>query len=211
MTSACIFKDTLSNDTQVFHKFGDSIFEICLHLINANFTSYHLLSSIESSGEGTSKEIPLQESGLFLPAILIILSFSFFQLICSIRKLSIFSFYNLTWPLIFQSIRWILMCWNKSPMSPVHKDTTPRTSLVRLNSHRVIQRECPQFTQLHPKEPQILTIDDDSIEPTMPYGFGRQLPIVPPSLNDLNLPPNPFNILAKMAVVNHTEDGNTNE
>ena len=35
----------------------------------------------------------------------------------------------------------------------------------------------------------------------MPYGFGQQLPIVPPSLNDLNLPPNPFNILATMAVV----------
>ena len=44
----------------------------------------------------------------------------------------------------------------------------------------------------------------------MPYGFGRQLPIVPPSLNDLNLPPNPFNILATMAVVNRTEDGNDN-
>ena len=38
----------------------------------------------------------------------------------------------------------------------------------------------------------------------MPYGFA----IVPPSFNDLNLPPNPFNILATMAVVNHTEDAN---
>ena len=42
----------------------------------------------------------------------------------------------------------------------------------------------------------------------MPYGFGRQLPIVPLTLNDLNLSPNPFNILATMAVVNYTEDGN---
>ena len=42
----------------------------------------------------------------------------------------------------------------------------------------------------------------------MPYGFGRQLPIVPPILNDLNLPPNPFNILATMAVVDYTEDDN---
>ena len=56
-------------------------------------------------------------------------------------------------------------------------------------------------------EPQIVTIDSDSNEPTMPYGFGRQLPIIPPSLNDLNLPPNPFNILATMVVVNPTEDG----
>ena len=50
-------------------------------------------------------------------------------------------------------------------------------------------------------EHQIITLNDDSNEPTMPYGFGRQLPIVPPSLNDLNLPPNPFNILETMAVV----------
>ena len=56
--------------------------------------------------------------------------------------------------------------------------------------------------------PQIFTIDDDSNEPTMPCGFGRQLPIVPPSLNDLNLPPNPFNILNTMAIVTQTRDNN---
>ena len=54
-------------------------------------------------------------------------------------------------------------------------------------------------------EPQIVTIDSNSNEPTMPYGFGRQLPIFPPRLNDLNVPPNPFNILAAMAVVNPAE------
>ena len=42
----------------------------------------------------------------------------------------------------------------------------------------------------------------------MPYGVERQLPIVPPSLNDLNLPPNPFNILATMAIANKTDDTN---
>ena len=57
--------------------------------------------------------------------------------------------------------------------------------------------------QLH-----IFTINDDSNEPTLPYGFGRQFPIVPPSLNDLNLPPNPFNILATMAAVERTHDDN---
>ena len=56
--------------------------------------------------------------------------------------------------------------------------------------------------------PQILTINDDSNEPTKPYGFGRQLPIVPPTFNDVNLPPDPFNILATLAVVNHIEDAN---
>ena len=59
-------------------------------------------------------------------------------------------------------------------------------------------------------EPRIVTIDDDSNEPTMPYGFGRQLPIVPPSLNDLNLAPNPFNILATVAIANNTAATNDN-
>ena len=62
-------------------------------------------------------------------------------------------------------------------------------------------REIISISSIASPEPQIVTINDDSNEITMPYAFGRQLPIVPPSLNDLNLPPNPFNILATMAVV----------
>ena len=50
-------------------------------------------------------------------------------------------------------------------------------------------------------EPQLLTIDSDSNEPTLLYAFGIQHPIVPTRLNDLNLPPNPFNVLATMAVI----------
>ena len=55
-------------------------------------------------------------------------------------------------------------------------------------------------------EPQIVTIDDDSNEPTMPYGFGRQLPFISLSLNDLNRLPNHFNMVATMAVANNTEE-----
>ena len=55
-------------------------------------------------------------------------------------------------------------------------------------------------------EPQIVTIDSDSNEPTFPYAFGTQHPIVPPSLNDLNLPPNPFNVLAAMAVIQQYQE-----
>ena len=73
MTSACIFKDALRNHTQAFLKFRDSIFEICLHLINLNGTLETLLPLMRSSGAGTSNEIPLQESGFTLPAILITL------------------------------------------------------------------------------------------------------------------------------------------
>ena len=46
-----------------------------------------------------------------------------------------------------------------------------------------------------------MTLDSDSNEPTIPYGFGSQQPILPPSLNDLNLPPNLFNVLATITVI----------
>ena len=63
----------------------------------------------------------------------------------------------------------------------------------------------PSISSIASPQAHIITINDDSNEPTIPYGFGQQLPIVPPSLNDLNLPPNPFNILATMAVVHPTQ------
>ena len=66
----------------------------------------------------------------------------------------------------------------------------------------------PSVSSIASAEPRIFTIDDESNEPTMPYGFGRQLPIIPLSLNDLNLSPNPFNILATMAVAKITEEAN---
>ena len=68
--------------------------------------------------------------------------------------------------------------------------------------------ETPTVSSVASPEPDIVTFDDDSSDPTFPYGFVAQQPIVPPSINDLNLPPNPFNILASMAVVNQRHDNN---
>ena len=55
-------------------------------------------------------------------------------------------------------------------------------------------------------EPRINMIESDFNEPTIPNGCGNQHPIAPPSLNDLNLPPNPFNVLATMAVIQPAEE-----
>ena len=88
----------------------------------------------------------------------------------------------------------------------------PNTPIV-LNSTEISgddNREIFSISSIASPEPQIVTIDDDSNEPTMPYGFGRQLPIVPPSLNDLNLPPNPFNILATVAIATNDNEANDN-
>ena len=65
----------------------------------------------------------------------------------------------------------------------------------------VMEREVISISTVSSPEPRIVTLDSDSNDPTIPYGFGIQQPIVPPSLNDLNLPPNPFNVMATMAVI----------
>ena len=75
---------------------------------------------------------------------------------------------------------------------------------TKLSEHRTAGMS--SISSIASPEPQIFTIDDDSNEPTMPYGFGRQLPMVQPSLIDLILLPNPFNIMATMAVANNTEE-----
>ena len=67
--------------------------------------------------------------------------------------------------------------------------------------------EMPTFSSVASPEPDIVTLDDDSNESARPHGFGGQLPIIPPRLNDPNLPPKPLNILALMAVVHPTGDG----
>ena len=83
-------------------------------------------------------------------------------------------------------------------------------SLVRYNTPAIlnstqlsgaIDPETITISSVASLEPRRVTIDSDSNEPTLPYAFGTQHPIVPPSLNDLNLPPNPFNVLATMAVI----------
>ena len=88
--------------------------------------------------------------------------------------------------------------------SPQRHNTPDIFNSTELSEHHTARM--PSVSSIASPQPQIITINDDSNERTMPYGFGRQLPIVPPSLNDLKLPPNPFNILATMAVVHQTQN-----
>ena len=64
-----------------------------------------------------------------------------------------------------------------------------------------MERKVITISSVASPEPRIVTLDSDSNDPTLPYGFGNQQSIVPPSLYDVNLPPNPFNVLANKAVI----------
>ena len=93
------------------------------------------------------------------------------------------------------------------PESSSIRNNTPAT----LNSTQLsgaMDTETITISSVASPEPQIVTIESDSNEPTFPYAFGTQHPIVPPSLNDLNLPHNVFNVLATMAVI-QTDQGDS--
>ena len=93
--------------------------------------------------------------------------------------------------------------------SPSHHSVPRPNTPIVFNSTEISgddTREVISISLIASPEPHIVTIDDDSNQITIPYGFWQQLPIIPPSLNDLNLPPNPFNTLATMAVVHQVQN-----
>ena len=83
--------------------------------------------------------------------------------------------------------------------SPIRNNTPAIFNLTEISG--AMEREVITISSVASPEPRIVTLDSDSNDPTIPYGFGSQQPSVPPSLKDLNLPPNPLNVLATMAVI----------
>ena len=66
--------------------------------------------------------------------------------------------------------------------------------------------EATTISSVTSPEPQLVTKDSDSNEPTFLYAFDTQNPIVLPSLNELNLPPKLFNVLATMAIIQQDQE-----
>ena len=90
--------------------------------------------------------------------------------------------------------------WSKHQQKAAQSEIVPPANLNSTETSGAMEREVITICSVASPEPRIVTLDSDSNGPTMPYGFGNQQPIVPPNLIDLNLPPNPFNVLATMAV-----------
>ena len=88
--------------------------------------------------------------------------------------------------------------------NPIRNNTPAILNSTQLSG--AMEPESKTISSVASPEPQIVTIDSDSNEPTFSYAFGTQHPIVPPSLNDLNLPPNPFIVLANMAVIQQDQE-----
>ena len=83
--------------------------------------------------------------------------------------------------------------------SPIKNNTPAILNFTQLSG--AMEPQAITVSSVASPEPQRVTFDTDSNEPTFPYAFGTPHPIVPSSLNDINLPPNPFNVLATLAVI----------
>ena len=88
--------------------------------------------------------------------------------------------------------------------SPIRNNTPAILNSTQLSG--AMDPETTTISSFASPEPHIVTIESDSNEPTFPYAFGTQHPKVPPSLNDLNLPANPFIVLATMAVIQQDQE-----
>ena len=88
--------------------------------------------------------------------------------------------------------------------SPIRNNTPAILNSTQLSG--AMEPEALTISSVASPEPERVPIESDSNEPTFLYAFGTKHPIVPPSLNDLNLPPNPFNVLAIMAVIQHDQE-----
>ena len=126
------------------------------------------------------------------------------HLFSSLYKFNIFSIISIDW--VDSDVFFVEQISNEPSPQRNNSPNIPNSTALS-HTHTA---GMPSVSSIASPKPQILTLNDNSKEPTRPYEFKRQLPIILPSLNDLNLPPNPFNKLATMAVVNHTEDANNN-
>ena len=88
--------------------------------------------------------------------------------------------------------------------SPFRYNTPATLNSTQLSG--AMEPEAITISSIASPEPQIVIIESDSNEPTFPCAFGTQHPIVPSSLKDLKLPPNPFNVLATKAVIQHDQE-----
>ena len=162
---------------------------------------------------GTSKEIPSDEKWIIFTHQTTTISrpVNFFHSVATRNRIFI-RFFN------FKTLKMASNVFMNSTDSNVFFMEQPSSgpSLQRYNSPNILRSsewsathtgEMPTISSVKSPEPDFVTLDDDFNESTMPYGFGQQLPIIPPSLNNLNLPPSPFNIVATRAVVNPTDDG----
>ena len=213
MTSACIFKHILRNRTQIFLEFKNSILRFVYISFNFNCTLDFLPSIHAEQRRGNIKGNTASAKWTIL--ISDTDHSTNLHLLESAASIITIQFYsssfdmssNISLDFTDSDVFYVEQISNEP--SPRRNNSPDILNSTETSQHHAVRM--PSISTIASPQPYIFTINDDSNEPTLPYGFGRQLPIVPPSLNDLNLPPNPFNIVATMAIASNTGDANNDD
>ena len=195
------FKDTLRSETQNF-LIPKILSSFCLPIINFSYTanSVTLILPLKPRELQSVSRLTAGAASSFSNTIT-------FQVTLSISSSS-----KIIETLSILITMYRISSFNSSTDSDVFyvEQSSPERSPIRHNTPIILNStqlsgamdpETITISSVASPEPQIVTIESDSNEPTFPYAFGAQYPIVPPSLNDLNLPANPFNVLASMEVI----------
>ena len=198
-----IFKDPLRRETQIFLIFKFH-FLICLQIVNFYYTTKYSTSAIRVISRELQSISRLATYAAWLFVYIITSSINFIKysssnFISSFLDSKQFIAMNLS--LDSSSTESDVFYVERSSQEgcPIRHNTPAILNSTQLSG--AMEREVITISSVASPEPRIVTLDSDSNGPTIPYGFGNQQPIVPPSLNDLNFPPNPFNVQATMAVI----------
>ena len=210
MTSACMFKDKLRNHTQIFPEYKNSLLRFVYISFNFNCTLDFLPSIDAEQRRGNIKGNPA--SGKWTTIISNTDHSTNLHLSESVASIITIQFYSSSFDMSSNNsldstdsdVFYVEQISNEP--SPRRNNSPDILNSTGTSQHHAVRM--PSICTIASPQPYIFTINDDSNEPTIPYGFGRHLPIVPPSLYDLNLPPNPFNVVATMAIANNTGDAN---
>ena len=186
MTSACTFKDARKNDVSS----------------TTTSTCFCQTSSTLTRKAVTSQKILLDESESLFYTKLNRFWTSIFTNQFTMTILHITGMFRSITP--YSSNADVFM-WNVNRESTVHPDCHQLNGIIR-SPYQIRKRWLPYHPSVfRSRTLSLLNRIQNSNEPTMPHRCGRHEPIIPPSLKDINLPFNPFNIPATMALVQPTE------
>ena len=185
MTSACIFKDTLRNHTQVLLQFRNSL----LRVVYISSTPTSLPTFIDAEQRrGNIKRNPASrkwttiisdtDHSTNLQLLKSVASTAFIQFFFSSTYIIPISIITSNISMASHDSDVFYVEQSSTEPSPQRHNTPNFLNSTELSEHHTARM--PSVSSIASPQPQIFTIDDDSNEITMPYGFGRQLPIAPP-------------------------------
>ena len=164
MTSACIFKDTLRNHTQVFLKLRNSILEICLHLFNLNCTLDFLPFIDAQQRRGNIKRNPA--SGKWIRIARNTGHSTTLHLLKSVASPTIIQFYspsfhmssNISLDSTDSDVFYVEQISNEP--SPRRNNSPDILNSTERSEHHVARM--PSISTIASPQPYIFTINDDS-------------------------------------------------